>query len=113
MKLAKEKIEELKNAHPEGIYEGEISFTDADDKPHKVEFIYRRPTVADGECYGKAVQKSVPVGNLNFIQSVIVYPEPGSIIDQLRDYPAAYAYFVNEELSPFFGANFSTGSRKL
>jgi len=113
MELTKEKIKELKDVHPEGIFEGEINFTDADSKTHKVEFVYRKPTVADGECYAKATQKSVPVANLNFIQSLIIYPEPGPIIDQLREYPAAYAFFVQEEISPFFGANFSTKSKKL
>jgi len=113
MDLAKDTIKELKEAHPEGIFEGAISFTDAENNQHNVEFIYRRPTVADGECYAKTVQKSVPTANLNFIQSLIVFPEPGPIIDQLRDYPAAYAYFVQEAVSPFFGANFSARSRKL
>jgi hypothetical protein len=113
MDLTKEKIKELKEAHPEGIFEGAISFTDADGKPHNVEFIYRRPAVADGECYAKATQKSVPVANLNFIQSLIIFPEPGPVIEQLRDYPSAYAHFVQEIISPFFGANFSARSRKL
>jgi hypothetical protein len=112
-KATKEKIDELKAKYPEGIYEGEISFTDVEGKPHNVEFIYRRPAVADGECYSKAAQKSVPVANLNFIQSLIVFPEPGPVIEQLREYPSAYAHFVQEIVSPFFGANFSARSRKL
>jgi len=113
MKLNKEKIEELKAAYPEGIYEGEIIFNDENGKPHNVEFIYRKPTIVDGEFYAKAFQKSVAVANLNFIQSLIIFPEPVQIIDQLRNYPSAYACFVNEVLGPFFGANFSAKSRKL
>ena len=112
-KATKEKTEELKKSHPEGIYEGEISFTDEENNPHNVEFIYRKPTIADGEFYAKATQKSVPVANLNFIQSLIVFPEPVTVIDQLREYPSAYGNFVTEILSPFFGANFTSKSRKL
>jgi len=113
MDLTKEQIKELKEKHPEGIFEGSVSFTDADNKQHNVEFVYRKPTIADGECYAKALPKSVPIANLNFIQSIIVYPEPGPVIDQLREYPSAYAYFVHEMLSPFFGANFVATSKKL
>jgi hypothetical protein len=113
MDLTKEKIDELKAKHPEGIYEGEIGFDDADGKGRKVEFIYRKPAIADGECYAKAIQKSVPVANLNFIQSIIVFPEPAPIIEQLREYPSAYGYFVNEIISPFFGSNFQAKSRKM
>jgi len=113
MEITKEKIKELKEAHPDGIYEGAISFTDAENKPHNVEFIYRKPTVADGECYAKATQKSVPVANLNFIQSLVIFPEPAIVVNQLQEYPAAYAHFVQEVISPFFGANFSAKSRKL
>ena len=107
------KIEELKKKYPSGIYEGEISFSDDEDNFHKVEFIYRKPTAADGESYAKGVQKSVPVANLNFIQSLIVHPEPGPVIEQLRNYPAAYAQFVSEVLSPFFGSNITAKGRKL
>ena len=113
MDLTKEKIKELKEAHPEGIFEGAISFDDAEGKSHNVEFVYRKPTIADGESYAKATQKSVPVANLNYIQSLVIFPEPVTVIDQLRDYPAAYGNFVNEALNPFFGANYSAKSRKL
>jgi hypothetical protein len=113
MKETKEKIEELKKAHPEGIYEGEISFNDAEEKLHTVEFIYRKPNTADIEFHAKTSQKNPIVANLNLIQSLIVHPEAGPIISEMREYPAAYGRFVDEAISPFFGANVAVKSRKL
>jgi hypothetical protein len=112
-KATKEKIDELKAKYPEGIYEGEITFNDAEDKLHTVEFIYRRPTTADVESHVKGSQKNPIVANLNIIQSLIVDPEPGSIIESIREYPGAYGRFVDEALNPFFGANVTVRSRKL
>jgi hypothetical protein len=111
--MNKEKIEELKKAHPEGIYEGAISFTDDQDKPHTVEFVFRKPVTADLEFHAKTSQKNPIVANLNLIQSLIVHPEPGPIIEEIREYPAAYGRFVDEAVSPFFGAHVSVKSRKL
>jgi hypothetical protein len=111
--MNKEKIEELKKAHPEGIYEGELSFNDDTGKLHSVEFIYRKPTTVDVESRSKAGQRNPIVANLNLIQSLIVHPEPGPIIEEIREYPAAYGRFVDEAVSPFFGANVSVKSRKL
>jgi len=112
-KVTKEKIEELKGAHPEGIYEGEITFTDSENKLHTVEFIYRKPTTADLEAHGKVSQKNPIVANLNLIQSLIVDPEPGPVIETIREYPAAYGRFVEEAIVPFFGANVSVKTKKL
>ena len=116
--MAKEKIEDDKIVHlkakfPEGIYEGEISFNDDEDKLHKVEFIYRKPTTADIESHAKSGQKNPLVANLNLIQSLIVHPEPGQVISEIREYPAATGRFVDEAISPFFGANVSIRTRKL
>jgi hypothetical protein len=113
MKLTNEKIEELKKAHPEGIYEGEINFSDEENKQHIVEFIFRKPNNADLESYGKTVQKNAMVANLNIVQSVIIHPEPGPVIESIREFPAAYARFVDDVLNPFFGANATAKSRKL
>jgi hypothetical protein len=110
MNLTKEKIEELKKAHPEGVYEGEMTFTDAEDKFHKVEFVFRVPLVADIESHNKSAQKNPIVANINLIQSLIVHPEPASVIDAIREYPIAYGRFVDEVVAPFFGGN--TTSRK-
>jgi len=107
-----EKIEQLKAAHRD-IYQGEISFNDDGDILHTVEFIYRKPTTADLESHSRTAQKNPIVANLNIIQSLIVYPEPGSIIESIREYPAAYGRFVDEALVPFFGANVVVKSKKL
>jgi hypothetical protein len=112
-KATNEKIDELKAKHPEAIYQGEISFNDSEDKLHTVEFIYRRPNTADIEFHAKASQKNPIVANLNLIQSMIVHPEPKPIIDEMREYPAAYGRFIDEAISPFFGANVAVKSRKL
>lgn len=96
------------------IYEGEINFTDADDNPHTVEFIFREPKTADVEAYSKNVQTIGAItGNLNLIQSLIVHPEPASIIDQIREYPNAYGRFIEVVIQPFFGANAQVQKRKL
>jgi len=112
-KVDQEKIDQLKARYPEGIYTGEISFNDSEDKLHTAEFIYRKPTTADIESHAKTSQKNPIVANLNLIQSLIVHPEPGPVIDSIREYPAAYAKFVDEALVPFFGANVTVKSKKL
>jgi hypothetical protein len=111
--VTKEKIEELKKAHPEGVYEGEINFSDEENKPHTVSFIFRKPNSADLESYGKTVQKNAMIANLNIVQQVIIYPETGPIIESIREFPAAYARFVDDVLNPFFGANATAKSKKL
>ena len=111
--MNEEKIEELKKKNPEGIYEGEINFSDEEDKPHHVEFIWRKPTMADVESHAKASNKNPIVANLNLIQSLIVHPEAGPIMAELQAYPAAAGRFVEEAVSPFFGANVLTKTKKL
>jgi hypothetical protein len=112
-KETKEKIDLLKNKYPEGIHEGEISFNDPNGKLHKVEFIFRQPTTADIESHLKAQNKNPIVANLNLVQSLIVSPEPGPIIDIIRDFPASYGRFVDEAITPFLGANVTIRTRKL
>jgi hypothetical protein len=113
MKPEKAKLEELQAAHPGGIYEGEVSFTDETDTLHNVSFIYRKPTTVDLEAHGKVLQKNPIVANLNLIQSLIVYPESGKVIGEIREYPAAFGRFIEEAISPFFGANVSVKTKKL
>jgi hypothetical protein len=113
MNERKEKIEKLKEKYPEGIYEWEITFNDSEDKLQSAEFIYRKPTTADLEAHGKVSQRNPIVANLNLIQSLIVHPEPGPIIESIREYPAAYGRFVDEAIGPFFGANVTIKSKKL
>ena len=111
--MEKAKIEELKKNYPEGIYKGEVNFTDEEAKPHKVEFVYRKPTMADVESHTKAAQKNPIVASLNLIQSLIVFPEAGSVMGEFHKYPAAAGRFVDEAVSPFFGANVVTQTEKL
>ena len=113
MTLEKAKIEVLLTIYPQGIFEGAIDFTTTENTTEQVEFIYRKPVIADMESYSKAAQKNPITANLNLIQSLIVHPEPAPIITQLRDYPAAYSRFVDDVISPFFGANVAVRSRKL
>jgi hypothetical protein len=110
--IEKAQIEELKKQRGE-IYEGAVSFNDDEGEFYEVEFIYRKPATADIEAHAKASQRNPVTANLNLIQSLIVYPEPGLVIDQIREYPAAYGRFVDEAVSPFFGVNVSVRSRKL
>jgi hypothetical protein len=112
MKIEQAQIEELKKRHG-AIYEGAVSFNDDEDKFHEVEFVWRKPVTADIEAHAKASQRNPVIANLNLIQSLIVYPEPGTVIERMREYPAAYGRFVDEAVSPFFGANVSVRNRKL
>jgi hypothetical protein len=113
MKIDKAKIDELKAARPGGLLEGTINFNDDEDTFHEVEFIFRKPTTADMESYVKSSQKNPLVANLNLVQSLIVYPEAGTVIEQIREYPNAVGRFIDDALSPFFGANATARSRKL
>jgi hypothetical protein len=113
MKIDKATLDELKAARPDGILEGAISFTDDKDAFHEVEFIFRKPTVVDMESYTKACQKNPLLANLNLVQSLVVFPEAGRVIELLREYPSAVGRFIDEAVSPFFGANTVVRSRKL
>ncbi|MHB9294178.1 hypothetical protein Holit_03305 [Hollandina sp. SP2] len=113
MKIDNVKLEELKAARPGGLLEGAISFNDEENRFHEAEFIFRKPTTADMESYTKSCQRNPLTANLNLVQSLIVYPEAGSVIEQIRDYPSAVGRFVDEAVSPFFGANAVVRSRKL
>jgi len=113
MKLEKAKIDELKAQNPDGIFEGVFSFNDEDSKLHTVEFVYRKPTTADIESHAKAAQKNPIVANLNLLQSLIVHPEPGTVIDEVREYPVVYGRFTEEAVTPFFGANVTIKSKRL
>ena len=113
MKIDEAKLEELKAARPGGLLEGAISFNDDENRFYEVEFIFRKPTVADMESYNKSVIKNPLIANLNLVQSLIVYPETGSVIEQIREYPSAVGRFIDEAVSPFFGANVTVRSRKL
>jgi hypothetical protein len=113
MKIEQAQIEELRQKHGE-VFEGVIDFNDADGNRTTVEFIYRRPKTSDVEAYSKNVQSvGVITGNLNMIQSLVVYPEPAGIVGKLREYPNAYGRFMEAVIQPFFGASVEARSRKL
>jgi hypothetical protein len=109
--IEKARIEELKKKHGE-IYEGAVSFSDENGKFHEVEFACRKPRTADIEAHAKAAGRNPVTANLNLIQSLIVHPEPGPVIEAVREYPAACGRFVDGAASPFFGASATARSRK-
>ena len=113
MKIDKAKLDELKAAHGGEIFEGEITFNDVEDLRHEVAFIYRKPTTADIESFTKASQRNPLLASQNLVQSLIIHPETATIIEQVREYPSACGRFVDEAVSPFFGANVVVRSRKL
>ncbi|GHU01846.1 hypothetical protein FACS1894147_02500 [Spirochaetia bacterium] len=113
MKIEKAQLDDLKAKYGQ-IYEGGISFSDADGNPHEVEFVFREPKTSDVEAYSKNSQTvGVVTGNLNLVQSLIVYPEPAGIIDSIREYPNAYGRFIEGVIQPFFGANAAARKKKL
>jgi hypothetical protein len=113
MEIEQEQIEGLKKKYGV-IYEGEISFSDAEDKPREVKFIFREPKTADVEAYSKNAQTvGYVTGNLNFIQTLVVYPEPAAVVESLRPYPNAYGRFIESVVQPFFGGNAAASKKKL
>jgi hypothetical protein len=113
MKIEQEQLDQLKQKHPCGVFEGSIAFADEDNVQREVEFLYRKPSTADIESHTKAAQRNPIIANLNLLQSMIVYPDAAQAIAQIREYPAAYGRFVDEAVAPFFGANVTVRSRKL
>ena len=113
MKIEKAQIDELKSKHG-AIYEGELNFSDEADNSHNVTFIFREPKTVDVEAYLKSVQSvGIATGNLNLIQSLIVYPEPASVVEKIRKYPNAYGKFIEQVVQPFFGVNAEARKKKL
>jgi hypothetical protein len=113
MKIEKAQLEELKQKHGQ-IYEGEIAFTDAEDAQHTVEFVFREPKTADVEAYAKNAQTVGAItGNLNLIQSLVVFPEAAKIVEEIRPYPNAYGRFIEAVVQPFFGGNATATKKKL
>jgi hypothetical protein len=111
--IEKAQIEELKKKHGE-IYEGEIRFSDSENNTRSVEFIFRRPKTSDVEAYAKNAQTvGFVTGNLNLLQSLVVYPEPASVVESVREFPNAYGKFVETVVQPFFGSAVEARGRKL
>jgi hypothetical protein len=113
MKISKEELEQIKKNNPGDLYEGEITFNDENHKLHIIEFIYRKPTTADIEAHSRTAQRNPIVANINIIQSLMVYPESGPVIARIQEYPASAGHFVDEAISPFYGANVAVKTRKL
>lgn len=108
-----DKIEALKKKYPGGIYEGEISFVDENEEQQTVTFIFKKPVTVDLEVHQQSAQRNPMVANWNLIQSLIVDPEPTTIMDKVKNYPIAYGNFVEEVISPFFGGKPKAKKRKL
>lgn len=112
--MTKETIEKIKAQNPDAeLYLGEINFCDHEGKKHELEFIYRRPSVADMEAYTKAVPKSSITAQSNLLASLIVHPAAAEIINELAAYPPVVADFVNENVSPFFGTAIASRSSRI
>lgn len=112
--MTKETIEKVKAQNPGvELYRGEISFCDHEGKKHDLEFIYRRPSVADMEAYTKAVPKSSITAQSNLLAGLIVHPAAAEIINELAAYPPVVADFVNENISPFFGTAIASRSSRI
>jgi hypothetical protein len=110
--IEKEIIDKLKKEKGE-LYFGELGFDDKSGASHSVEFLFRKPLVADIEAYQKMSQKSGSVAQENLLRGLIVYPDANAIMAEIKDYPCAIADFVDGEITPFFGSNIRRGSRKV
>ena len=113
MKIEQAQIDELKKKYG-SVFEGEIAFTDADENRHTETFIFREPKTADVEAYSKNAQTvSAIIANLNFIQALVVYPEPAAVVESIRPYPNAYGKFIEGVIQPFFGGSATASKKKL
>ncbi len=113
--ISKETIASVKEKNPSlELYKGAISFNDAKKQKQKLEFIYRKPSVADMEVYNKAASKNGITAQSNLLHSLIVFPEEArEITDKLMDYPPVVASFVNEAILPFFGTEIEAESSQI
>lgn len=113
-KITKEIIEKVKaeNAGAQ-LYSGGVSFTDAEGERRDLEFIYRRPTVADMEAFNKMASKSAFTAQANLLNGLIIYPEAGEITAALAEYPPVVANFVDEYIVPFFGTAIASRSSRI
>ncbi len=110
----KETIQKVKEQHKnKQLFVGNIAFVDKEGEQHKVEFIYRKPTVTDMEVFNKASAKNGLIAQSNLLNTLIVHPASAEITEQLAEYPVPVASFVEEQLSPFFGASVVTSSQAL
>jgi hypothetical protein len=113
MKISKEELEQIKKNNPGDLYEGAITFNDENGQLHTIEFFYRKPTTADIEAHSRTAQRNPIVANINLIQSLLVYPDSGSVIAVIQEYPASAGHFVDEAIIPFYGANVTVRTRKI
>jgi hypothetical protein len=113
MKISKEELEQIKKQNPGDLYEGEVAFNDENDALHTVGFIYRKPTGADLEAHTRTAQRNPIIANINLIQSLIVHPDSAGVIAQIQAYPASAGHFVDEAISPFYGANVTVKTKKV
>lgn len=110
----KETIQKVKEQHKgKALYIGGIAFVGKAGEQHKIEFIYRKPTITDMEVFNKASAKNGLIAQSNLLNALIVHPSPAEVTDQLSDYPVPVASFVEEQISPFFGASVVTSSQAL
>lgn len=112
--ISAETIAKVKEQHPDmELYRGGVSFNDDNGERRELEFIYRRPSVADMEAFNKAVLKSSVTAQSNLLASLIVYPAPADIVNGLAAYPPVVADFINERVAPFFGTAIVSRSSRI
>ncbi|MGD1819373.1 MAG: hypothetical protein ACPKOI_05780 [Pleomorphochaeta sp.] len=110
----KDVIAKVKEANPnKDLFIGKINFNDQSKKAHEVEFIYRKPTVADMEFFNSQASKNAMAAQNNLINNLIVYPDKKEVIEKIKDYPAVVAEFVESQISPFFGAQIVSESLQI
>ena len=110
----KDVIAKVKESNPgKDLFVGKINFNDQSKNAHEVEFIYRKPTVADMEFFNSQAGKNAMAAQNNLVSNLIVYPDKKEIIDKLKDYPAVVADFVEGQISPFFGTQIVSESLQI
>lgn len=101
MKIEKSTIDELKQKHGR-IYKSHAEWIDENGKSNEIDFIYRRPTVADVERFNREAAKSPIPAQQNFFVDLVVYPESSTLVKQIGDNITVYSEFVNNT-NRFFG----------
>ncbi len=110
LQITQEQIEEAKKVHKK-LRLATLQWDDEERVSHSVEVLFRVPTVADAEVYGKTASLEPVVASRNLFASLVVSPKSEEILEIVGDKSAVLGAFVENEVAPFFGKNVKTTSR--
>ena len=97
-------IKKLKQERPDTtLYRAELAYDDEQGAPQTIEFVFRKPRVADMESYAKKSATSTLNANMNLLTSIVVHPDATVVKKTLETSPNVVGSFLNQKIMPFFG----------